>query len=144
LRAELGISSDPFDFFVQEEIVYVSCARSAASFGGERSSSCRKIFLIVISSDGPLHNKGRRKVERESFQIRSSKLDQVLSFLVEAAFIEKRGNECFSTRISTHLEKTSPFLPTHHRNVRFQALEMLSEERTHDLRYSAYFSDWLV
>jgi len=72
--------------------------------------------------------------------IQTSKLTQVIQFLIENQLLTREKDRLVVGPQKTHLESTSPWVTKHHQNWRLKSIEKMQSQDQSDLFYSAPMS----
>ena len=81
-----------------------------------------------------------RKALSERLNINSSKLGDVLDFLVGVGMLKQEGDRYEPTHHMVNLDSNSPLIAKHHTNWRVRAIQALDSEGPRDLHYSSVVS----
>lgn len=76
----------------------------------------------------------------ERLNLSADRALEVLEFLCRSGLAYKEGNLYKSRNPILHLEKDSPYLPTHHTNWRSKSIQSLDSIKKDDLHYSLTFT----
>ena len=82
-----------------------------------------------------------RRALKEYFDLSSSRLNEVVDFLIRSGLVEEKKGRLMSGPFGIHLDPNSPEMPAHHIGWRLRSAECLGRgDREKDLHYSAVVS----
>ena len=81
-----------------------------------------------------------REALTKKLDIPIQRIDEILSFLLEAGLCSKEGQRYIVVRPQLHLDKSSALVSKHHTNWRLRSILSLDHNDPEDLHYSASFT----
>lgn len=75
-----------------------------------------------------------------AFEIKKDELNRVLNFLLEAGLCVEKDNRLLIGPANTHIETSSPYVFSHHKNWRLKGFEKHNNLSPEELMYSAPFT----